>query len=256
MKTEIYYFTGTGNSLDIAKKIDSSLDHSELVSIPKQTQKNEFAVNSERVGFVFPLYFGGLPKIVYDFISKSELRKAKYIFAVVTRKSSPGRAIYEIQKLLKKKKLKLDAGFKINMPGNYVPLYNVPDKETEEKILKKAYLKTEEIIKIVFNNEKKIENDPFLIRNLLKPLNRYFFKKDKDKDFYVTENCTSCGLCEKICPVDNIELRDGRPIWLHHCEECLACLHYCPESAIQKNKKSEKHGRYRNPNVKLINITK
>ena len=84
MNTTIYYFTGTGNSLKIAKDLSEKLEDCELVPIAKVWEDNNLASSSENVGFIFPLYYAGLPKIVYDFLSKIDLSKSSYFFAVVT----------------------------------------------------------------------------------------------------------------------------------------------------------------------------
>ena len=73
MKTTIYYFSGTGNSLKIARDIAEKLEECELVPIAKVWQQDQLASTSEKVGFIFPLYYFGLPKIVYDFINNIEL---------------------------------------------------------------------------------------------------------------------------------------------------------------------------------------
>ncbi|MFX0072117.1 MAG: EFR1 family ferrodoxin, partial [Candidatus Hermodarchaeota archaeon] len=70
MKTEIYYFSGTGNSLYVAKKMAEKLGDCELIPISKIWQQDDLASNTERIGFIFPLYFWGLPAIIYDFVNK------------------------------------------------------------------------------------------------------------------------------------------------------------------------------------------
>jgi ferredoxin len=53
-----------------------------------------------------------------------------------------------------------------------------------------------------------------------------------DRTFRVSGACTGCGICVKVCPVQNIEMVNGKPQWLHHCENCTACFHWCPTQAI------------------------
>lgn len=52
-----------------------------------------------------------------------------------------------------------------------------------------------------------------------------FFKADKEK-------CVSCGKCAKLCPMSNIEMKDGLPVFGKHCIGCTACSFNCPTSAI------------------------
>lgn len=75
-----------------------------------------------------------------------------------------------------------------------------------------------------------------------------------DKKFFVQETCNRCGLCEKVCPVQNIRLVDGRPAWQHHCEQCMACLQWCPQEAIQFGKATIGRRRYRHPEFKAADF--
>ncbi|MHA2473730.1 MAG: EFR1 family ferrodoxin, partial [Promethearchaeota archaeon] len=84
INTTIYYFTGTGNSLTIAKSLEEHIENCELIPIAKLWQVKNIKSTSEKIGFVFPLYYSGLPKIVFDFISKIDLGKSDYFFSVVT----------------------------------------------------------------------------------------------------------------------------------------------------------------------------
>ena len=60
MKTTIFYFSATGNSLSVARDIAGHLGNTELVSIPCYLQ-NPQKVDSPRIGLVFPVHIFGLP---------------------------------------------------------------------------------------------------------------------------------------------------------------------------------------------------
>jgi len=60
-----------------------------------------------------------------------------------------------------------------------------------------------------------------------------------DKGFRVNGRCDGCGICAKVCPVHNIEMSSGRPVWQHRCVQCMACLHWCPASGLDFGKKTE-----------------
>ena len=65
---------------------------------------------------------------------------------------------------------------------------------------------------------------------------------------------TSRGVCARICPSANITLEQGRPVWLHHCSQCLACLQWCPQEAIRYGDKTAGKQRYHNPDVSLADM--
>ena len=69
----------------------------------------------------------------------------------------------------------------------------------------------------------------------------------KDKKFYAKDDCIGCGLCERLCPMDNIEIKNGKPVWKGGCTHCMACICSCPESAIEYGKISAGKPRYKCP---------
>lgn len=128
---------------------------------------------------------------------------------------------------------------------NYIPSF--PVKNTE-KLWAKAQKRTEQIICDV----KKKKRQRFQIHTVLNSIyhRRYpAYDRSCDGSFSIGENCNGCGLCDKICPVDNIKMQDGRPRFLHHCDHCLSCLNHCPQTAIDWKDKTKGKERYRNPRV-------
>ncbi|TFG01452.1 MAG: hypothetical protein EU539_14035 [Promethearchaeota archaeon] len=75
-----------------------------------------------------------------------------------------------------------------------------------------------------------------------------------DKNFYADENCDSCGICKKVCPVNNIKIVAGKPRWHNQCQQCLACLHFCPQEAIQYGKNTLGRRRYHHPEISFFDM--
>lgn len=75
---KILYFTSTGNCLEVAKKIGG-----DLISIPSALKGNKFDFEDEIIGIIAPVYKGGLPSPVTEFLQKAKL-KANYIFGIMT----------------------------------------------------------------------------------------------------------------------------------------------------------------------------
>ena len=57
-------------------------------------------------------------------------------------------------------------------------------------------------------------------------------------------DCIGCGQCVKRCPMNNVAIKDGKPVWGRNCTHCMACICYCPVSAIEYGKKSVGQPRY------------
>ncbi len=251
----IFYFTGTGNSYHAAKEM-ATATKDELVEISDAVKQKRYEYTlqtKERIGFVFPVYYWGLPTVVEDFITKMTLKNSgqSYIYAILTCGSSIGTTISKLNKLLSKKKLKLDSGYSVAFPDNYILLYDVSDKEEKKKQLKEADILLEEIKKDIVERTKGIfritkGRAPHLLSTVL---HSYYKKNRKTKAFYATDACIGCGLCEKICPVETISLENGSPQWGKECTQCLGCIHRCPTQAIQYGKKTEKRGRYIHPDL-------
>ena len=251
MKTTIYFFTGTGNSLSVAQSLCKNLKDCELVSIASIWEDEIIKSTSEKVGFVFPLYYAGLPKIVKDFINKMDFSNSEYFFTVVTSAGDiTDYPLYQIERILVKKSNKQNAGFFISMPNNYIIGYDIHPKEKQLEFFEIADKKINELVKIIEEQGDRIRIDSSENKRKRKAkFNQEFHDSvnQNDKNFYSDENCNSCGICEKICPVKNIFLVDGKPEWQHKCQQCLACINYCPEKAIQFGSQTLKTQRYHHP---------
>ncbi|MBC8060278.1 MAG: 4Fe-4S ferredoxin [Clostridiaceae bacterium] len=255
----IFYFSGTGNSLYVAKNI-GKYNSERLISIATQMSSSEISFeydleDNETIGFVYPVYAWGPPKMIIDFIEKLKLNNYKnnYIYTVATCGENIGNTMKVLDNCLKKKNLYLKSGFSIAMPNNYIVIGNVDSKEVENKKLMVAEESLKNINKVIKNREEGIyiiEKGP-LPGILTATANPLFNKMSRSaKKFYVNDKCTSCGLCESVCNSRNIIVK-GKPKWGNDCNQCLACIHLCPVKAIQYGKGTENKGRYKNPNINV-----
>ena len=255
MKTIIYYFTGTGNSLAAARKIAASLEDCELIRVALlQEMKGDIVPQAERVGIICPVYFSGLPLMVAGFAGRLDLSRSQYTFSVVTYGGSGGSsALGQLDSILKKRNRGLDAGFMVKMPGNYILMYSSPAGKKREKVLVMADTQIADIAGAVSRCERRKLPSSFLARlvhSLAYPRFASHVHED-DRKFSVNGSCTSCGTCAAICPAGNIDLVEGKPVWKHHCELCCGCIHLCPVGAIQAGSGTVTRQRYRNPSVSI-----
>lgn len=259
MKTIIYYFTGTGNSLAAARKIAAVLGDCELVPIASlQDTKGDIVPAAERVGIVAPVYFCGLPLMVTSFAERLDPAAVKYLFCIMTHGGGgESAALRQLDAILRERHGKgLDAGFGVAMPGNYILMYESPAGMKRQEILQKADEAIARIAGAVSQCEKYTLPSSLIGRVLHSLAYPWFVShaRTNDKKFTVTDKCTACGTCVAVCPVNNIELVDNKPVWKHRCELCCGCIHTCPVQAIQAGPKTEKWQRYRNPNVTVADL--
>jgi len=254
-KTMIYYFSGTGNSLSIAKDLKIKLKNVKLMSISELMKSpDEIIIEGDTIGFVFPVYFFRVPVIVEEFLERASFRNAGYIFAITNGGGAFCRTLKIFEKQLQEKKLFLNAGFTVGMPGIH-PKINQMIKKTNEKYFSDKAKRIHELSEIILSKkDHSVEVNfgamGYLFSHLL------FMKPYKDSQkhildsaLWLNDSCQQCGTCQKVCPVGNIELTNSGPQWHGKCVNCLRCYHMCPHEAIELGEDSMK--RYRNPHVKL-----
>ncbi len=254
MKTILYYFTGTGNSLAVARAIADRLPETELVPIPMLLLDGEKirAETDANIGIISPLYAMGLPGIVVRFFDILDLSDAGYVFSVVTEGGTYGSPTGQISALTKQSGHDLNAAWWIRMPDNYIPL-SAPPAKPEQKTIREAALRKVAVLTEAVRERRPRHIDLTPTGKLLRlVMYKPFMKKIPafGKKFVVSSNCNGCMLCVDICPVNNIRiLPKGKKEWLDHCEGCLACLQYCPVEAISCGGKTDERPRYHHPNV-------
>ncbi len=204
------------------KKSHQAIGDCQLESIVKHIENKKPAINDEVIGFVFPLYYSGLPKIVYDFIKKTNFDKAKYIFAIINCGIPlTSTATSSISKLLKLKGKILNASFCIQMVDNYLLNFEMPPTiEYQKKFENDFEIKLGDIKETI---NKRLDKKIFELSFLSGLFSTPFLKKVNlmDKNLYYTPQCNCCGICEKVCPVNNIKMVNKKPQWKNNCQLCI-----------------------------------
>ena len=281
MSTEIYYFSGTGNSLHVARELQRRIPETSLVPIVSLLGRESVQTHAETVGFVFPQYATTVPKVVAEVLKKLDLASAGYLFAIATRGGTVCRAFADVDELLNKRGRRLDSYFVLTMPSGSEPLVETfSEYITEERIAgleSEMLARLDAIQDVIIAQEVNREEDlsgldvpppdiikpimPFIkiLEPILLPLGKLV---ESSFDFYFDAKCTGCGLCEKVCLAQKIKVVDGRPVWQKEvkCFGCFACLNYCPEQSIQvastwylKSRTAE-NGRYHHPQITANDI--
>lgn len=252
----IYYYSATGNSLYVARELQKTMPEAELRSITVALREENPMVKAERVGFVFPMHYFGLPLQVEEFLEKLTILESPYIFAIATC-GVPywGRPFMDMEKILAAKNRQVHAKWYLRLVSNYIPYRDIA---ADWRINIRAWLAQRKLRKIAAAVGGREHHDTW---QLLKKFCAGYHEKWKARQQQIDENfqcdkekCTACGLCERICPRENIARPEGQPVWQHNCVECLGCLHICPVQAIEYGEITKGRKRYRNKNVKVADL--
>lgn len=256
MATWIYYFTGTGNSLWVSRELARRLDDEvRLISLGSEYCLPDSLC--DRVGIVFPVHIWGLPRCVVDFVGKLEKQPSRYIFALAVNAGQVAATLLQMQKKLAVNEVELSAGFDVKMPSNYIPWRGAQPKPEQDALFLKARQKIDRIAERIQHREMgPIEKGPGWQNVAFTIVYNLTFSRVPKLGKYLRAdfNCNGCGVCADICPASNIHMEAGRPVWEAHCEQCLACLQWCPQTAVQYANKTAGKERYHHPEVCLSDM--
>ncbi len=252
MKTQLYVYTGTGNSLWAARQVALGLTEASLHFMPYLSR--DLKVGANGVGIVFPVHIWGLPIRVIQFIKHLQVKPETYFFALAVNAGQPAATLIQLQNLMSTRQMSLALGYSIAMPSNYIPWGGPGPIDTQQQLFRGGQEKLRLITGSIVRSERKnVDKGPLWQNIFFSLIYKMSFRSvhKMDKNFWVDDKCNSCGICSKVCPAANIETTNDKPAWLHRCEQCLACLQWCPQEAIQYGKKTAQYPRYHHPEVIL-----
>ena len=260
----IFYFTGSGNSFDVARTIAATTGD-EMVDLGAAWKTDRFGLRfhvsqGEDLGFVFPVQAWSTPPIVDDFLREAEFITDNgrpyvpgYSYCVITCGNFVGNTAEFFRKMLRTHHgINLDASYSVKSVGNCVYLYDMPNPARQEQMVRTERRTAKQVAAAI----DAMQMGSFEERNPFGSFMSHFTgRQNKTRSvakFHVdTQACISCGTCQKICPTNTVRLQGGHPTWSGDgCTQCLACLHRCPQQATQYGSHTAKRGRYINPVLK------
>lgn len=246
----ILYFTGTGNSVYVAKRIEKATGD-EILNLFGKIRDNDYTALYSDTPWVIvvPTYAWRIPRIVESWLKKTDLSGNTGVYFVMTCGGNIGNAGKYLETLCSEKNMKYLGCFEIVMPENYIAMFSTPTRDEAVAVIEKAETNIDKAIDFIKAGE------PFPKRRITVMdkmnsgiVNDLFYPVFVHaKKFSVAETCISCGLCEKVCPLSNVRLVNGKPIWADNCTHCMACISRCPQEAIEYGKHSQGLPRYTCP---------
>ena len=248
----IFYFTGTGNSLYVAKQLDA-----DCRSIPQVLRGDDLIFSAEKIGVVCPIYGHEMPQMVKKFLKRAILH-TDYLYLVLTYGKLHGGAAKLARKYLEG--IGKEAAYinTVLMVDNFLPAFDM----TKETALDK---KVEEQLAAVRADIEGGKRAVQMASLMDKMTHKGYLATVKNApetvwaNYIVTNDCVGCGICTKVCPAGCIRLENQHAVHkTENCQACYACIHACPKAAIRfgnaRMKEPNPNARYRNPHITLAEI--
>ena len=236
----IYYFTGTGNSKWAAETIAEKTND----TVARIVDVTDFKTSDNKVGIVFPIYAWGTPAPVDEFLKKFSFESSQYVYIIAVCGANCGTVEKQIEKVIKRP---VNASLSIALPNNYIQGGSCDSKATAKKMFKKAKPQVDALAEAINNKDSFCDMTRGPLPHITSTAVHTAFIKYacSDKSYNViADKCNGCGTCERVCPLQNVRLADGKPTWNGNCCACTACINNCPTEAIQYGKHSEARRRY------------
>jgi ferredoxin len=258
MNIELRYFTGTGNSLKILSVCNETfLLNNHASAITAISTAETTLAKSDLLGFCFPVYAFGIPRICRNYLKAiTKFAHKQKVFILITAGDSDesGFAVKQCEKLLTKKNCEIVYSAVIQMPINWITSPQPPfppDKEKAHNIIQQGVEQTRQIALDILNGRSAFHNFNYPQRfsklRFYKDywLFKYMGLQNLWRTFKVYDTCNGCRLCARICPTQSIYIKEQKPNWTSTCEQCMRCVNFCPQKAIYQTMGGDTKGKHR-----------
>ena len=246
----VLFFSATGNTEFIARQLALKLGD-DCLNLLDRVRRNDHSVLHSEKPFIIcaPVYVCEMPRFLAKYLRKQTFTGSKDVYFIFTSGGYAGISGQLAKGIIRKKKMNYLGHAEFKMPRNYVandhyPM--LPYEEIKERILNSAR-QLEGVAADIQAGRMLKARHVYLFETLITvPFNPVWSKLSyKTKDFYTTDGCMGCGRCERVCPLNNISLKDRKPVWGNDCTHCMACIANCPTEAIEYGTISQTKEKYR-----------
>ena len=234
----VLYFSATGNTEYIAKKLAKELNDDCLNLLERIRQKDYARITSKKPFVICsPVYVCEMPDFLRDFLARLKFSGNRTVYFVFTSGGYAGISGMMAKILFSKKKMEYRGHAEFKMPRNYIASDMYPELSDEENLrrIRESDRRIPEIAEAIRTGQKLRSRYVFLFEKIITiPFQPLWVRyKQPAKDFYATDACIGCEKCERMCPVKNISMKGKRPEWHDKCYHCMACIGNCPVEAIE-----------------------
>lgn len=234
----VLYFSATGNTEFIAQELAKRLDD-ECVNLLDRVKADIHTPLYSEKPFVIcaPVYVCEMPRFMASYLKKQPFTGDNEAYFIFTSGGYCGISGVLAKSIIKSKKMVYRGHAEFKMPRNYVANDSYPmlEKDEIDKRILTAYEQLDNVAADILSGNKLKARHIFLAETIITvPFNPVWCKfKLTAKDFYAKDTCIGCGKCAKLCPLNNIKITDGKPVWSNQCTHCMACIGNCPVEAIE-----------------------
>ena len=232
------YFSGTGNSKYAVELFCKEYDKDARVFSIEDSEARNAVSEADIIAVAYPIQFSTVPKILRDFIiDNKELWKGKKIFAIATMGLFSGDGSGILGRLFESFGAEVIGGLHLKMPDSIADEKALKRPlETNKELVKSAKQKIQDSVRQLKAGKPTQEGLGFLYRMAgLFGQRLYFGYKTRNYSSKIkidSEKCVGCGMCEKLCPMENITVQGKVAVSKDRCTLCYRCINRCPKQAI------------------------
>ena len=235
----ILYFSATGNTKLVAETIAGYLQDETLDLLQRIKSDDVSDICSDRPFVICsPIYVSELPAFLAKYLRKVSFKGSREVYGVFTNGGYSGIAGGQLKQILRRKGMHFQGYVEFKMASNHLTNKSHRELDSAEivKRTRASLSKAAETAQVIQNGGRFMNRHiilaEYLITLPLAPVLCYF--NQGTKGFWVQNTCVACGKCARLCPLNVIEMRQGKPMWKEkQCAHCMSCIQNCPVEAIE-----------------------